>query len=343
MNIYSIILKRLVKGFNLGLLTGACVLTTATIPSNAQEANKTDSNHGPLYRLVNCTGKFTDKECYWSIDNGKTWQSVAESSSLPCPLKNGRLYFSVGSKPPTGIGDRTTYWDFIEFASNLSKEGPVWHGNTTQVDAFCLPITVQMGDKIVGNTGPRTKLFEQFRQEAPEPFKACVIDDKRIVSPCSTPNFRKGGPNTDYFKAYIDEVWAMYAEEKKTPSGKWIGKVEGETLTFKAVDGTKTYTCKARPTTQDAFQGTGVLATNPRFCGAINRHVLADPADWDNPKAFYKAEPCNFYARFFHEHSIDNKAYGFCYDDDAGQAAFFSATGPELTVTLYWDSPPPKK
>jgi len=342
MNTQSITMKHLVKAFHPGLLTAACILAIASIHSLAQEAKTTDSDHGPLYRLVNRTGKFSDKECFWSIDNGKTWHSFAEQSTVPCPLKNGRLYFCVGSTPPKSLGDRTAYWDFIEFASNLSKDGPVWHGNTTQVDAFCLPITVQMGDKIVGNTGPRTALFEQFRKEAPEPFKACVIDDKRIVSPCSTANFKKGGPNTDYFKDYIDEVWAMYAEEKKTPSGKWTGKVDGETLTFKAVDSNKTYTCKAKPTTQDVFLGTGVLATNPRFCGAINRHVLADPADWDNPKAHYKAEPCNWYSKFLHEHSIDNKAYGFCYDDDAGQAAFFSATGPELAVTLYWDTPSAK-
>jgi hypothetical protein len=330
------------RNFHPGLLVIAGLITT-TLPTPAQETQKPKDDHGPLYRFVNRTGKFSDKECFWSLNNVNDWHSFADNPSAPCPLKNGRLFFYVGKTPPKNQGDRSTCWDFIEYASNLSKEGPAWHGNTTQVDAFCLPITVQMGNKIVGNTGPRTTLFEQFRKEAPEPFKACVIDDKWIVSPCATANFRKGGPNADYFKAYIDEVWAMYAEEKKTPSGKWIGKVEGDTLTFKAVNGGKTYSCKAKPSTQDAFQGTGVLATNPRFCGAINRHVLADPADWDTSSAYYKAEPCNWYAKFLHEHSIDHKAYGFCYDDDGGQAAFFSATGPELTVTLYWDTPPAVK
>ena len=40
--------------------------------------------------------------------------------------------------------------------------------------------------------------------------------------------------------------------------------------------------------------GTGVLATNPQFCAAINLHVLADPADWRKADAFYKSEPCNW-------------------------------------------------
>ena len=57
--------------------------------------------------------------------------------------------------------------------------------------------------------------------------------------------------------------------------------------------------------------GTGVLATNPQFCAAINRHVLADPADWRKADAFYKSEPCNWYAKFFHQHSLGKKPTAF--------------------------------
>ena len=85
------------------------------------------------------------------------------------------------------------------------------------------------------------------------------------------------------------------------------------------------------------------LYQSSKFCAAINRHVLADPADWHNPAAFYKAEPCNWYSKFLHEHSIGHKAYGFCYDDASEQAAFFSGKGRELIVTLYWDSEPTPK
>jgi hypothetical protein len=71
--------------------------------------------------------------------------------------------------------------------------------------------------------------------------------------------------------------------------------------------------------------------------------VLADPGDWHNPNAFYLAEPCNWYAKFLHEHSIDRKSYGFCYDDVAEQAAFFSGKGKEVLITLYWDAKPEPK
>ena len=226
---------------------------------------------------------------------------------------------SVSAPHPRNFDDREAHWDFIEYASEDSE---TWHGNTTQVDAFCIPITIEMGDKKVGITESRRALFENFRTDAPEPFKSCVKGEAWIVSPCRA-TFGADGPNAHYFDAYIDAVWTMYAQEEKTPSGKWSGKVVDGALTFTPVDGKgKPLTCASKPTTQDAFMGTGVLATNPQFCAAINRHVLADPADWRKADAFYKSEPCNWYAKFFQERSLGKKAYGFCYGDVAEQAAF---------------------
>jgi hypothetical protein len=252
--------------------------------------------------------------------------------AAPCPAGNGRLYFRLGAAPKN-FDDREAYWDFIEYAYDKG----VWHGNTTQVDAFCIPLTIELGDKKVGVVESRRKLFEAFRDEAPREFKACVKGDYWILSPCRA-GFDKDGANGKYFDKYIDEVWDTYAQEKKTPSGKWTGAVVNGALTFTPTDGGKPLRCDRKPTTQEAFLGTGVLGSNPQFCAAINRHVLADPADWRNPAAFYKAEPCNWYAKFLHEHSIDHKAYGFCYDDFAEQAAYFSGPGRELVVTIYWVS-----
>jgi hypothetical protein len=38
-----------------------------------------------------------------------------------------------------------------------------------------------------------------------------------------------------------------------------------------------------------------------------------------------------------HYRNLDRRTYGFCYDDGANQAAFFSGKGREVVVTLYWD------
>ena len=315
----------------IGLVT-ASLLLTLPISGQAQEPD------GLNYKFVNKTnGKFTDEQCFWSLNSGRDWHSFAKESTVACPTGNGRVYFRLGAAPKN-FDDREAYWDFIEYAYAKGT----WHGNTTQVDAFCIPITIELGKKKVGITESRQKLFDAFRKEAPKEFQACAKGDFWILSPCRA-GFGKGSPNGHYFDKYIDDVWNMYAQEKKTPSGKWIGKVVNGALTFTPAEGGKPISCAQKPTTQDIFLGTGVLSANPRFCAAANRHVLADPADWHTPAKFYQAEPCNWYSKFLHEHSIGRKAYGFCYDDVGDQAAFFSGQGRELVVTISWDSEPAAK
>jgi beta-galactosidase len=311
----------------LGILVAACSLLAIAPFIGAEQPNAIS------YRFVNATnGKFPSEQCFWSLDNGRTWNSFAKEPTVPCPKGNGRVYFALG-KLPKNFDDREAYWDFIEYAFDKGN----WHGNTTQVDAFCVPITIELGGKKVGIAESRNKLFAAFRKEAPKEFQGCVKGDFWILSPCRA-GFDKGGPNGKYFDKYIDEVWGHYSIEKKTPSGKYTGAVTDGALIFTPVDSSgKPFKCERKPTTQEAFLGSGILAKNPLFCAAVNRHVLADPADWNNPEAFYKAEPCNWYAKFFHEHGIDKKAYGFCYDDVSEQAAFFSGTGKEVIVTLRWD------
>jgi hypothetical protein len=285
------------------------------------------------YNFVNKTnGKWSDDQCFWSLDGGTSWHSFAKEPTVPCPDGGGRVYFHMGDEPKN-FDDRAAYWDFIEWNY---KAGGNWSGNTTQVDAFCLPLTIEMGSKKVGINEPRTKLFEAFLKECPEPFRDCVKGDFWILSPARA-GFRKGDKHGDYFDKYVDEIWDMYATKKAIPSGKFTGEVVGTALTFTPVDGGKPIVCESKPSTQDILLGEGVLGKNAAFCGAFNRHVAADPADWRDVSKFYQADPCNWYAKFLHEHTIDHKCYGFCYDDASEQAAYFSEKGDTLTVTFYWD------
>jgi hypothetical protein len=292
-----------------------------------------DESDHLFYTFVNKTnGKWTDDQCFWSLDGGKEWHSFAKEPTVPCPEGGGRVYFRMGDAPKN-FDDRAAYWDFIEWNY---KVGGNWSGNTTQVDAFGLPLTIELGDKKVGINESRSKLFAAFLKDCPEPFRDCVKGDYWILSPARA-GFRKGGPHGDYFDKYVDEIWDTYTAKKETPSGKFTGEVVGTALTFTPKDGGKAITCESKPSTQDILLGEGVLGKNAAFCGAFNRHVAADPADWRDVSKFYQAEPCNWYAKFLHEHTIDHKCYGFCYDDASEQAAYFSDKGKTLVVTFYWD------
>jgi hypothetical protein len=311
-----------------GVLAGGPILLGA-----GKKGDATPGVEG-YYQFVNKTnGKWKDEQIFWSKDMGRTWHSVAKEPTAPNG-GNGRMYFYI-DKQPGNFDDWTTYWDFIEYNSNGRK----WAGNTTQVDAWCIPLTIELGNKKVGITGPRTKLFETFKKDAPKAFKNCVVGDNIwLLSPFKA-DLGTGKPFANYFDKYVDEVWEMYAKETKTPSGKFIGKADPNgALVFTPVDGGgKAVSCAKKPTTKNILLGEGVLGSNPGFCGAFNRHVAADPADWRDPTKYYQTEPCNWYSKFLHEHSIDHKSYGFCYDDAAEQAAYFAGEADHLIVTFYWD------
>jgi hypothetical protein len=291
---------------------------------------------GDFYQFVNTTGKFTDEQISWSFGERGTYTTFAKAKSAAAKMGGGgRMYFKIETPAADG-GKPQVYKDFIEFTHNNTG----WYGNTTQVDEFVIPITIELFDsdgksQKVGINESRAALFEAFKKDAPKEFQSCVIGDQRIVSPCRA-DFGKGKANGNYFDKYIDEVWAMYATEKKTPGG-WTGKVVDGALIF-SKPGQKDYVLKKKPSTQDAFLGQNELGKSADWCAAVNRHVLADPADWRNAATYYKTEPYNFYAKFFHEHSIGHLAYGFCYDDFNQQAAYFAnRKAVKLVVTISWD------
>lgn len=309
----------------------APVPATAAGSSAAAPGAPAANNEADFYQFVNATGgAFTDAQISWTID-GKTWHTLAEGKTAPKVMKGGgRINFRM-------TNDKGSWQDFIEFTHNR-----VWNGNTTYVDAFVIPITIELfmadgSSKKLGITESRKAMFDLFKQQAPKEFQACVEGDKRIASPHQA-SMADNKPDAHYFDAYVDEIWAMYEKPKQTPGG-WTGRVENGALIFSKA-GQKDKMLKSKPTTKEILLGQREMGSNPGFCAAFNRHVAADPGDWENPATYYKTLPYNFYAKFWHEHTVDGKAYGFCYDDVAGQASYISAPGTKLVVTFYWDNPP---
>ena len=317
--------------------TGAGLVLVPTI-LGSRKAVAAQGDNGGYYTFVNKTnGKWKDTEIFWSKDGGNSWNDITKPAENG---GNGRMYFYMGKKPQN-FDDWDAYWDFVEYNSG----GRRWIGNTTQVDAWCLPITLEIGQHNVGIKDPRTKMFEEFKKEAPKEFQGCLLGgDKWIVSPFKA-DMGPGKPFEKYFDKYVDDLWAKYAQETKTPSGKFIGKADPNgALVYTPVDGDAKMpggagglTCAHKPTTKNILLGEGVLGGSPSFCAAFNRGVADDPADWHDASKFYQKEPCNWYSKFLHKHSIGGKAYGFCYDDYADQAAYFAGEGDHLIVTFTWD------
>jgi hypothetical protein len=181
----------------------------------------------------------------------------------------------------------------------------VFNGNTTRVDAFGLKIAmrlhahdgydVQVGDGYPMFQESRTATFNRFQASVPQEFKVLAQTQApyKIIAPGSDPSFRAGGVNQNYFTAYAQANGINAA-------------------------------------TSDIFGCAGVLAADPGHCAALNRHVAQLPqSQWSTPSLYYQAAPANYYAKFWHDNAINGLAYGFPYDDYAGQSSFISHASPQ--------------
>ena len=303
--------------------------------------------------------------------------SMAEARYVYLPdIESGRMYLSYGepvyitfNKAADGtIGyagpDLNNSSDpnsdvLFEFAEFTVTNKEYW-GNTTRVDFFSFPVVTRLVgkdgfdnrpgdyptyDKTVGDVGTRDEIFSAWNNQAPSIWKS-LYDGKRIMAPCKA-SFNEGKENANYFDSYINEFWNKYSNETlvfKCDAGTFRGRVSGDHMTFTKDGDGGTYTIY-KPTTQDVLEGKGnfnrgnstELVIEAQLCAAFNRGVATDPANYQNPSAYYKNSTYNYYSAFMHQHSVNNYAYGFCYDDVNDQSTLLHYTNPTaLVIDLKW-------
>ncbi len=256
-----------------------------------------------MVKILNRTnGRYPDSQVYWSF-NGAA-HSIADQPYLDMPVNSaGRMYFYLGAP-------NSPYFDFIEFTVGAS----VFNGNTTRVDAFGIKLAMRLhahdgydvavGEDLATFQEDRAVTFQRFVNEVPQEFKVLAQSQApyRIIAPGGDPSFRTGGVNANYFTSYAQSTLGINAP------------------------------------TSDIFGCAGTLAADPGHCAALNRHVAQLPeSQWSTPSLYYQGAPANYYARFWHDHAINHLAYGFPYDDYAGQSSFVSHDNPQwLEVAVGW-------
>jgi hypothetical protein len=286
------------------------------------------------FKFLNRTnGKFTDAQIYWSFQIGSLGidelHSFAEAPTYDMPANgSGRMYFYIVTSPAdppesATAPRRSRYNDFIEHTIGATR----YNGNTTRVDAFGLKIAMRLRcadgyDVAVGEdyetfAEDRAVTFQKFVDEVPAEWKHLgqVEAPYRIPQPGSSKSeFRAGGPNANYYAAWIDELWS----------------VNGLTIP------------KAGPNCSGLGAYPAVSAACERHVGGIAGTFSADGklrvnTLWQNAATFYTKAPADYYAKFMHDHAIDKKAYGFPYDDVGGWSSYVSHDNPRcLIIAVGW-------
>lgn len=295
----------------------------------------------------------------------------ASTITIPTTISGARMYISLGSpmyipiaSDDSGWGgpnisnssdpNANVYFDWYEFTYQYGVTA--FGGNTTQVDMFGFPMTARLQqassgfDQTVGITLTRDQVYSQYATAVGSAFTS-LSSTYRILAPKSSPTFATGGSQANYMQAYIDQTWSYYTTNSfsiNSGGSTFAGKVVNGQLQF-TQNGAGSFVLN-KPTSSDVLACSGALASagmttqelqlGADFCAAFNRGVAMNTANWSSPATYYTNSVHNDYAMFWHQVSINNKAYGFPYDDVNSQSSveiLGNANPPDnLTIGIGW-------
>jgi Beta-1,3-glucanase len=270
-----------------------------------------------------------DRNVYWSFKSGTIDElhSIAEQNTYDMPANSsGRMYFYVVSDPPDPAGSdanprNSKYYDFIEHTIGATQ----YNGNTTRVDRWGLKIAMRMHcadgyDIAVGEdcgifAMTRQRVFDTFVAEVPTEFKGhgTINAPYGIPEMGGIPDFKSGGKYWTYMDSWQQELW----------SSNGIGGVDA------------VHNCNpiAEPSLSAACYrhvGAGELtAAGGLKQGSTLWGNASTPSDHDK---FYPTGPANYYAKFWHDHGLLKRAYGFPYDDVGGWSSYISHANPQWII-----------
>ncbi|KQU73366.1 hypothetical protein ASE08_12860 [Rhizobacter sp. Root16D2] len=285
------------------------------------------------------------------IDSGRMFISLGSPMFIKINTAgDGRLGFAGPDLNNPTDPNQDVNFEWIEFTVDNSG----YHGNTTRVDQFGFPLKTRLlgkdgYDRTLGENASRAQIFADFEALPQGEFRALVQRPYRIVAPAKG-QFGTGRAQGNYFASYVDQVWSRYAGTDlvfSAEAGTFRGRVIGNDFVFSKDGGPQNLYIRGKPTTQGILEASGNLASGnsqelvvqAQIAAAFNRHLLisVDPSQWSNSAAYYPAGPANYYAKFWHDHSIDGLAYGFAYDDVRSKSTLLEHPTPRgMIVTIGW-------
>ncbi|HEX2834799.1 MAG TPA: beta-1,3-glucanase family protein [Thermoanaerobaculia bacterium] len=327
-----------------------------------------DANN--LWAFVNADGSTTEFSLTNASDAVLSLTSLTNNQLTLPQLVSGQIYFSVGStltiatvsdpKQPGGVGlqlpagwdtgnpNYDVMYDVIEF----TFDGAGLNCDLTQVDAFGLPISMQVtgsqnGTQSAGGWNQsRSQIFATFLADST--YAPLVLTDGatqlRIVNPSH--GIDLGLFSSTFFDTVIQNAWNQYTSASPLEiniaggsyAGNYLGTTSGANTPMIITLGGTTVGQIDYPTTSQVFYCNGVFDQGNTAMGAvanvvataINRGILATSPQPDCTVGdFYPANGTwNGYAQLLHTLANDGLCYAFAYDDQCNQSSDLSESGP---------------
>ncbi|MFA0963650.1 beta-1,3-glucanase family protein [Roseivirga sp. BDSF3-8] len=227
--------------------------------------------------------------------------------------------------------------------------------NTSRVDSYQYPMGLEVWGtdfyKKVGELKTHQQILQDWQNQAPSEFQSLYDpQDGMIHFPTKTSAFP-----TNFLQGYIDAIWNKYSTDELVfnsgQAGVWRGRVQGSQFVFTRDGDGQVAIIPGKPTTLEAMEGSGVLATGgqwdlvvqAQFVAAITRHAIDLNApsgtyqDFGDISRYYQTWPYNWYAKFLHQNSIsyDGLTYAFAYDDVFDRSATIHTPNPNnIKITV---------
>jgi len=265
-----------------------------------------------------------------------------------------------------GLWTNTSRVDAYQYPMGLEVTGFTGGINGSYANSYTSKINsgaTPNVNKKIGEVISHQSILDAWNKSVESTFYNCKVikthsrDGEAIIEQASKiPDFKTNGANKNYFANYIDDIWSTYRTKDLLLNigdrGTWHGRVTGDRFDFyDPADGSQA-SIYWKPSTQDAIEGAGALATTfatapsqkydedlmiqAQVCAAINRHAIYTSAAVDeiqynhDPSRFFKIAPFNQYVKFFHSPAIsyESQTYAFAYDDVGDQSSTIQCTFP---------------
>ena len=282
------------------------------------------------FKFLNRTnGTFQDSELYWedasSAGDGQS-HSFADSPTYDAPALSGRLYVYICSAQDSAnyascssSPSSSKYFDWLEHNIFTQGTDTVWAGNTTRVNEFGLKLAFR-ADYATGTPDTRGEdygtfcearatTFQRFVNEVPTEFQMLAqppFAPYQIIEPGA------GGmldAYPTYYNSWEQQIWTANGITLSLPGNDLTGAPLSTLPDLTAAIHRHT------GGTAGSFNSDGTIASSSTIC--------------TDDTTFYQADPSDHYSKFWHDHALLNKTYGFNYDDSCNtESSYVYATDP---------------